>query len=228
MRLLQDGGTDGTICVVSVTPTNENGSHGATRTLGDLLYADSQKHRVPEEEWIELIRSIAAGDQAALRALYERAHRIVFTLTMRISGNRLTAEELTLDVFHDVWRRASTYDPQNGSVLGWVMNQARSRAIDRVRYEQRKKRLAPISEEIPAQAEAEPATNSQDEHRMLMSGLATLTAAEREAIETAFFAELTYEQTAMQLNQPLGTVKSRIRSGLEKLRRAFEIRSRVP
>ena len=116
-------------------PPNENRHDGAIRTLGDLLYADRQRTRISEEEWIGLVRSIAAGDQAALRALYQRAHRIVFTLTMRISGNQQTAEELTLDVFHDVWRRASAYDPRNGPVLGWLMNQARSRAIDRLRHE---------------------------------------------------------------------------------------------
>ena len=71
----------------------------------------------------------------------KRTHRIVFTLMVRITNNRETAEELTLDVFHDVWRRASTYDPAGGSVVGWIMNQARSRAIDRLRFEQRKKRV---------------------------------------------------------------------------------------
>jgi len=211
---------------VSVTPTNDNGARDAALTLGDLLYADSQKRRVPEEEWVELVQLIAQGDQAALRALYDRAHRIVFTLAMRISGNRPTAEELTLDVFHDVWRRAATYDPRNGSVLGWLMNQARSRAIDRLRYEQRKKRVAPAAEPAVPGSQADATMTSENEHRMLMSGLAMLTAGEREAIETAFFAELTYDQTATRLNQPLGTVKSRIRSGLEKLRRAFETRSK--
>src|SRR3546814_12221626 len=87
-----------------------------------------------------LVQSMAAGDQLALHALYERAHRPVFTLIMRITANRETAEELTIDVFHDVWRRASRYDPANGTVLGWVMNQARSRAIDRLRFASRKKR----------------------------------------------------------------------------------------
>ena len=60
---------------------------------------------------------------------------------MRITANRETAEEVTLDVFYEVWRKASTYDPANGSVVGWIMNQARSRAIDRLRFDQRKKRV---------------------------------------------------------------------------------------
>src|SRR5258705_8620618 len=108
-------------------------------TLGDVLYARS-KALVPERDWARLVQSIAAGDQLALHALYEMTHRIVFTLTMRITANRETAEELTIDVFHDVWRGASRYDAANGTVLGWIMNQARSRAIDRLRFESRKKR----------------------------------------------------------------------------------------
>jgi DNA-directed RNA polymerase specialized sigma24 family protein len=101
-------------------------------TLGDLLYARAQA-RVPEQDWCKLIQSIAAGDELALHARYERAHRIVFTLIMRLTGNRETAEELTIDVFHDVWRRAARYEAASGTVLGWIMNQARSRAIDRLR-----------------------------------------------------------------------------------------------
>src|SRR5215475_438670 len=111
-------------------------------TLGDVLYANS-KAPVTEQTWTTLVQSIAEGDQLALHTLYEMAHRIVFTLIVRITGNRETAEELTIDVFHDVWRRASRYDAANGTVLGWIMNQARSRAIDRLRLEQRKKRVNP-------------------------------------------------------------------------------------
>src|SRR5688572_32805084 len=90
-----------------------------------------------------MVHAIAAGDAAALDRLYERSHRIVFSLIMRITRSREASEELTLDVFHDVWRRASAYDPQGGTVLGWIMNQARSRAIDRIRFDQRRKRAAP-------------------------------------------------------------------------------------
>ena len=108
-------------------------------TLGDVLYSKS-KTPVPEQDWVRLVQAIAVGDQLALHALYERAHSMVFTLILRITANRETAEELTIDVFHDVWRRASHYDAANGTVLGWIMNQARSRAIDRFRFDNRKKR----------------------------------------------------------------------------------------
>src|ERR1041385_7760553 len=102
-----------------------------TATLGDVLYAKPTSAML-EEDWAGLVQRVAAGDQPALHALYELAHHIVFTFVMRISANRETAEELTIDVFHDVWRRASRYDAQSGTVLGWIMNQARSRAIDRL------------------------------------------------------------------------------------------------
>ena len=194
------------------------------RTLGDLLYADKASGSVSEQDWVRLIRCIAAGEQDALHALYERAHRVVFTLIVRITNNRETAEEVTLDVFHDIWRRASTYDPVNGSVLGWIMNQARSRAIDRLRLEQRKKRVNQHPGDTAPPFEPDGPHESvefQEQARLLRHALALLTLQERQAIETAFFSELTHAEIAAQLNQPLGTVKTRIRSGLVKLRQAF-------
>ena len=106
------------------------------QTLGDVLYANNAQVPVSEDTWVGLVQSIAERDQLALHALYTQTYGVVFTWTMRILGNWETAEELTLDVFHDVWRTASTYDSTSGSVVGWIMNLARSRAIDR-RFEQR-------------------------------------------------------------------------------------------
>lgn len=84
---------------MNAKPLTDDRRDGAPGTLGDLLYADRTKTPVSETEWIALVRSIAAGDQLALHALYERTHRIVFTLIVRITHNRETAEELTVDVF---------------------------------------------------------------------------------------------------------------------------------
>jgi RNA polymerase sigma-70 factor, ECF subfamily len=190
-------------------------------TLGEVLYANSATALVSEAEWVALVRSVAAGDQDALLALYERAHRVVFTLSMRITANHATAEEVTLDVFHDVWRRASCYQEADGTVLGWIMNQARSRAIDRLRFEQRKKRVLPeTGDQLPAVVTANPEdlVVFQQQSQALRTALEVLTADERQAIETAYFSELTYAQVAERLNQPLGTIKTRIRSGLHKLR----------
>jgi len=192
-------------------------------TLGDVLYP-KPKNVAPESEWVALVRSIAAGDQAALHALYERTHRVVFTLTMRITRNRETAEELTLDVFHDVWRRASRYDPRNGTVLGWVMNQARSRAIDRVRFENRKKRIDAGDGHTVLALDADDGAELLELKRdgeAVRKALVVLTPAEREVIEAAFFADMTHAEVATHLKQPLGTVKTRIRSGLQKLRQVL-------
>jgi len=106
-------------------------------TLGDVLYADSTRVPVSESTWVGLVQSIAERDQLALHALYTQTYGVVFPWIMQIVSNWETAEELTLDVFHDVWRTASTYKPTSGSVVGWIMNQARSRAVDRRRFEQR-------------------------------------------------------------------------------------------
>jgi RNA polymerase sigma-70 factor (ECF subfamily) len=115
---------------------------------------------------------------------------MVFTLIARITNNRETAEELTLDVFHDVWRRASTYDPDNP---------------------------------LPAPATSDPLETSdlKEQGHLLRQALTVLTPEERQVIETAFFSELTYDEVATRLNQPLGTVKTRVRSGLMKLRQAL-------
>jgi RNA polymerase sigma-70 factor (ECF subfamily) len=203
--------------VASIDPP----TRGEPKTLGDVIYRQAAKSPVSEKDWVGLVQSIAAGDQRALHALYHRTHRLVFTLTMRITGNRQTAEELTLDVFHDVWRRAGAYDPADGSVVGWVMNQARSRAIDRVRFERRKKRVPSHAVEPAPETGPQEVLDRGERGRLLRNALTILTPEERQAIESAFFSELTYGEVATRLNQPLGTVKTRIRSGLAKLRQAL-------
>ena len=194
-------------------------------TLGDLLFAKDAKPSASESDWASLVQAIAAGDQRALHALYRGMHRIVFTFIMRITNNRETAEELTVDVFYDVWRRAPAYSSAGGSVIGWIMNQARSRAIDRLRFEQRKKRAAnPAYDSLTESGEsADPheAMSAKQQSRLVRHALDGLAPQERQAIETAFFSELTYSEVASRLNQPVGTVKTRIRSGLAKLRRAL-------
>ena len=196
------------------------------RTLGNLLYTDKTRAVVSEEAWVGLVRSIAAGDQRALLSLYEEAYRIVYTLSVRIVNDRQAAEEITLDVFHDVWRRAATYDPDGGPVVGWILNQTRSRAIDRLRFEQRKKRVNPSGEPVTAAVAPDPVEtlDVKEQGRHVREALNVLTPDERAAIEAAFFSELTYPEVAARLQQPLGTVKTRIRSGLAKLRHALATR----
>lgn len=204
-----------------------DGQDEPTPTLGDLLYADRSRPSIPEQDWVHLLESIAAGDQQKLRTLYERTHRIVFTLIMRICKHREIAEEVTLDVFHDVWRRSGQYDRTTGSVVAWILMLTRSRAIDRLRFEQRKKRVDPHRSPDHGDEPVEligpaNAVEAQQRRGLLQEALTTLTPDERQAIETAFFSELTYSETATRLDQPLGTVKTRVRSALSKLRKALE------
>ena len=193
-------------------------------TLGDVLYPDRSRTLVSEQEWVELVRAVAAGEQLALHGLYERAHRVVFTLAVRITGNRETAEEVTLDVFHAVWRKAADYDPANGTVLGWIMNQARSRAIDRVRFESRKKRAgANGGEEGEPEAEDTLAIVAlREQGEALRRALKDLPMQERAAVEAAFLSDLSHAEAAKLLNQPLGTVKTRIRTAMETLRSVIQ------
>ncbi len=195
-------------------------------TLGDVLYARPAA-RLPEGDWVALVQAVAARDELALHALYARAHRVVFTLIMRMTANRETAEELTIDVFHDVWRHAPRYEAANGTVLGWIMNQARSRAIDRLRFENRKKRRNAVDVLPPDRVAADPQDMAEflTQSESLRAALAALTPGEREAIETTFFDGLTHAEAAARLNQPLGTIKTRIRSGLHKLRLALSAES---
>ena len=119
----------------SVTSRHEDGQLSAAplppATLGDVLYRDgaASDEALTERDWIVLINYVAAGDQRALRQLYERTHRLVFSLIARITNSREVAEDLTIEIFSDVWRQARSYDPAHGSVLGWIMGRARAKAL---------------------------------------------------------------------------------------------------
>ena len=98
-------------------------------TLGDLLYTTPTRVSVSENDWDRVVRWIAAGDPLALYSLYDRTHEMVFTLILRITNNLENAETLTLEVFDQLWREASSYDSARGSVVGWILNHARCLAL---------------------------------------------------------------------------------------------------
>ena len=122
-------------------------------TLGAVLYANDTQALVSESTWVGLVQSVAARDQRALHALYTRTSGVVFTWIMRTVGNWETAEDLTLDVFHDLWRGASGFVPGDRSVVGWIMDDARSRAIDRRRSERRTPWLPPVDAVVSSPAD---------------------------------------------------------------------------
>jgi anti-sigma factor ChrR (cupin superfamily) len=110
---------------------------GSPGTLGAVLYARKSKTSVSEKDWVRLVQSVAKRDQMALHALHERTHRVVFTLIERITGSREAAEDLTVAVFCDAWRHAPDYDAESGTVVGWIMNKAQSRASEQLHFKQR-------------------------------------------------------------------------------------------
>lgn len=163
-------------------------------TLGGLLYRDDGKPRTSEKEWVALVRAIAAGKTSAFGILYMWTHGIVFTSILRITGNRTTAEELTVEVFQDVWRGASAYDPASETVVGWVMNLARLRALQFERIDRGTRAAA------------------------MRAAVEKLTTGERQAIEDTFFAGQTCAEVAAREGILTATIKSRVRAGLERLR----------
>jgi RNA polymerase sigma factor (sigma-70 family) len=190
---------------------------GPPKTLGDVLYSGgSSQALVSEKNWVRL----ADGDVSALHALYERAHRPVFTLMLRLTSNRETAEELTVDLFDDMWRKACRYDSSKNTVLAWIMNQARAKAIDWLRLEQLQKRPQPASEGgllIIDAPDYRDVMQFNEQSGRLRAALTLLTPEERAALEMAFFSELSYTQVATRLKQPASAIKTRIRSALRKL-----------
>ncbi|HET7811499.1 MAG TPA: hypothetical protein VFL16_13080 [Steroidobacteraceae bacterium] len=101
----------------------------AVQTLGDLLYVDESRLRVPEKDWTDLLQQVAGGDTKAFGSLYMWTHGIVFALAMRITKQRTTAELVTVKVFEDLWHESANYDAASGTVAAWIMNLARSRSV---------------------------------------------------------------------------------------------------
>lgn len=186
---------------------------------------DSIESRARDQELISFVQRIAKGDQAALAALYDSTNRLVYGLILRVLGDSSTAEEVLLDVYTQVWRQAATYDTGRGSPLAWLTTIARSRAIDRLRSgwqeQQRKEPLDLLTDRETGVASPEEMTVASERQRFVRSALALLSPEQREVIELAYYGGLSHSEIAAKLNQPLGTVKTRTRLGMIKLRDAL-------
>lgn len=181
--------------------------------------------QVQEEGWGQLIAQTAQGDQAALAAFYDRTSPQVYGLVYKILDNREAAEEVTLDVYTQVWRQAHTYDQTRGTPGGWLMTLARTRAIDRFRAgaaeRGRIQSLDAVDFFVSDGKTPEQDLAGQERRRYVQQALALLTAEQREAIALAYFYGLSQSEIADKLTLPLGTVKTRMRLGMIKLREAL-------
>ena len=183
---------------------------------------DSRDLNIRDQDWAALIRSVADGDQSALATLYDSTSRLVFGLIVRIVVDRTIAEEVLLDVYTQVWRQAATYDHKRGAPLAWLMTIARTRGIDRLRsgrHEQRhKESLDAVGEITSNDAGPETDTVTAERRQLVRAALESLSPEQREVIELAYYSGLSHSEIALKLGQPLGTVKTRTRLGMMKLR----------
>ncbi|HTV01319.1 MAG TPA: sigma-70 family RNA polymerase sigma factor [Luteitalea sp.] len=190
------------------------------------LAADAGLTPPQREADAEAMRRMAEGDATGLAELYDRHGRALFSLAFRILRDQGDAEEVVQDVFAQAWRQAARYDTSRGVVVAWLLMMTRSRAIDRVRLRRGRPGLREDHPDVLRDLSDEGdgidlALLTQEQVVRVRAALDELPATQRLAIELAFYEGLTHSEVAERLEQPLGTVKTRIRLGLLRLRAAF-------
>lgn len=175
-----------------------------------------------DRELVELIGRTAQGDETALGNLYDRTSSYVYGLGFRVLGDTTMAEEVTMDVFLQVWRQAGQFDQSRGAPMVWLAVLTRSRAIDRLRIGKKDREAREPMERVASEpgVESDPEQSSVylEQCRIVRKAINSLPAEQREMIELAYFGGLSQREIASQVGEPLGTVKTRIRLGMIKLR----------
>jgi len=168
----------------------------------------------------ELVHAIARGDERALASLYDHYSPILFGLLLRILKDRPEAEDVLQEVFLQIWQRASSFDVERGRPFTWLVTLARSRAIDRLRSTRSRERaaLASAAEAPEPVADASDDAVRSEQGEAVRGALAAIPEEQRRALLLAYFDGLSQTEIAARLDQPLGTVKTRMRSGMMKLR----------
>ena len=180
-----------------------------------------------EASQTELLRRVAAQDHQALAELYDSLAKPLFSTAVHILGDTREAEEVIQDVFVQIWNRAATFDGELGAPLHWTLGITRHRCIDYLRSRQRRTRLlddATTETEIlsrPASSTSAHEALNDEEMAKVRTAVRTLPPDQRQAIELAFFGGMTHQEIAEALNEPLGTIKARIRRGMLKLKESL-------
>ncbi len=174
---------------------------------------------------LQLLRRVQSQDDHALATLYDRYSRVLYAVALRVVRDPALAEEVMQDVFLRCWNGAATYQPQRGRVAVWLIVMTRTHAIDLLRsrhHRARQREDTPMPEFNFPPSMIQPApTDDQFLRDAIQSALATLTESQRQAIEMAFYEGMSQSEIATHLDTPLGTVKSRIRDGMARLRHAL-------
>lgn len=177
---------------------------------------------------LTLLRAVAGRDKVGFQILYERHSPMLFALALKILGDRTDAEDVLQETFLQIWKTAPTYDERRGKPLGWLIMLTRSRAIDRLRSRQTRVRITETAgiETQPGMLMPGDEVMAGESAAAVRLALGELPAEQRVPIELAYFGGLTQTQIARQLGQPLGTVKTRMRAGLMRLRDGLAARPR--
>jgi len=189
--------------------------------------APRRQHEPLSGALAELVSRMAQGSQDALASLYDQTSPMVNGLLLRILERPEDAEEVMLDVYMKAWKYAARYTDQRGSVPAWLMIMARNAAIDRIRQKRAQPKMLTFEPAVtpePAAVDASPEeqTSERERRRRVQQVLRELPPEQREVVELAFFGGLTHAELAERLREPLGTIKSRIRMGLIRLRGLIE------
>ncbi len=174
------------------------------------------------QELAGLIAKTARGDEEALGALYDYTSPQLYGLALRVLDDPAAAEEVVLDVYMQVWKQASKFDSSRGKAIVWLAVLTRSRAIDRLRSGQtersRRESLDIVKEERDPSADPEVSVARKEQRDFVQRALASLAPEQREVIELAYYGGLSHSEIASKIGEPLGTVKTRVRLGMMKLR----------
>jgi RNA polymerase sigma-70 factor (ECF subfamily) len=173
-----------------------------------------------DQNMARLISQVARGNESSLSELYDSTSRYVYGLAFHVLGDVSEAEEVTIDVYMQVWKKAVEYDPKRSKPIAWLFMLTRSRAIDRLRSSSKRTKLEDsLDTDIPnSDTDPEEATLVVERSNQIRNALSKLTPQQRKAIELAYFNGLSQSEIAARLNQPIGTVKSWMRLGMLKLR----------
>jgi RNA polymerase sigma-70 factor (ECF subfamily) len=199
----------------------------AEPTVSLPIFSERVNETPAQDGDVELLRRIAAQDRAAFAEFYDRHATLMFSVASRILNDTSEAEDVLQETFVQIWEKARNFDPKLGKASNWAAILIRNRAIDKIRASQRRTRLADeAGTEFAIAAEAGDTVNDaihgRERAKLIQAAIVELPAEQRRAIELAYFSGLTQDEISKKLNEPLGTIKARIRRGLLKLRDQLE------
>ncbi|MBT5773504.1 MAG: sigma-70 family RNA polymerase sigma factor [Dehalococcoidia bacterium] len=198
------------------------------RPVADVISAAGDAKQLRADEDAALVAALATDEVTALEQLYDRYSALVFSIALRVLHDHTLAEDVTQEVFLRLWRQPASFDPERGRFISWLSSVARNRSLDELRKLTRRRGAEDQTEEavldLPDESRGEDPQEEAilaEERVRIRAALAELPPAQREVIELAYFSGLTQVEIAERTGDPLGTIKTRVRLGMRKLREAL-------